>query len=146
MCVTLVHCVEVLVGSSVCAFVATAATAVSVTSSRCLTRIPTAIAAAYCRYVSRAEEHFAALRRRTLLASARALMLGDYHNSVPAGDGTGDSPLLLYIVFQILVSTAAIIVLLQLLQLLQASSTSASIAIMSAAITTTATVSTCTVL
>jgi hypothetical protein len=68
---------------------------VCVSPVHCLTRLPAATAAAYCRYVSRAEEHFAALRRRTLLASARALMLGDYHNSVPAGDGTGDSPVLL---------------------------------------------------
>ncbi|KAG5177101.1 Centromere/kinetochore Zw10-domain-containing protein [Tribonema minus] len=32
------------------------------------------------------EEHFAAVRRRALLCAARDAMLGDYHNSTPAGD------------------------------------------------------------
>jgi hypothetical protein len=80
-------------------FVVAAATAVCVpvhhnVSHVCLSLLLPAC----CRYVSRAGEHFAALRRRALLASARALMLGDYHNSVPAGDGTGDTPLLLLLI------------------------------------------------
>lgn len=39
-------------------------------------------------FVARADEQFASARRTAILAAARATLLGDYHNSVPAGGGT----------------------------------------------------------
>ncbi len=38
--------------------------------------------------VKRADEHFAASRRTSFLSSARAVMLGDYHNSVTTSSET----------------------------------------------------------